>query len=203
MEILALAKDFILGLAWPSVILLLALIFRDDIRKAMPRLKKAGLSGIELDQQALSTTRTFAETGELKPYQSIQRSNLMVLIETSILKSLETYKEEDHIHLLVHEVAIARIGRMCESIWDNIFTSQIQALALLRRNGGTASASELESVYGAVDPAYPAEFGYDRWLNYLFANNLVAQTDGTISLTDLGSDFLDFVPSKAHLQRLP
>ena len=65
MEWAYLIFDLLKGLAWPVVVLVLVLLFRSKLQELIPRVKKAGPSGLEFDTQVQKNIPT-STPGELK-----------------------------------------------------------------------------------------------------------------------------------------
>ncbi len=195
--------QFLSSLAWPGAIIALALIFKSDLSEAVGRVKKAGIAGVELAEQQVAAplASRFEKSGELSPLPNFQRTAAIAEVEKGLHTSLSFYKAEDRIDLLVGELAATRLTRHFESAWGIIFESQIRAVQTVAGAGGAIDISTLRTLYDAV--GYPPEFSYEDWLNFPVAQYLARRVGDQIEITDLGRDFLMWLPVKGALRRSP
>lgn len=202
MDLVKAIFELLQGLAWPGVVAWALWHYRDDIRKAFPRVKKAGFTGIELDQQTATRTSTFLAKGELKQFPpTMPRTPLMAKVEQSIHEALAVHKEEDYVDILARELAMTRISRACEGIWANIFQSQISALETIGTSGGSASSAKVKTLYDGVKEKLPEDFLFENWISFLVTSGLVELVGRSVKLTELGDDFLKWLPTKHPMKR--
>lgn len=126
-------------------------------------------------------------------------------LEARLRQGLGDYNADKHIDLLLRNLAQARIERAFESVYAEIFDSQVKALVELRNAGGTIDRADAEQYFEQVKLKFPEAFGstsFDQWFSYAQRNLLAQETDGKIVLTQVGRDFLEFVQAyKAGIVR--
>jgi hypothetical protein len=115
------------GIAWPAAVVGIAFAYRSDIRSILPRLRKAGPTGIELDAVQLQQkeAKTDAPPGELKALPGIGRTKAIEAIDRELHAALKIHDENSRIDILVRFLAQARLGPAFERIYRVIFGSQI------------------------------------------------------------------------------
>lgn len=117
-------------------------------------------------------------------------------LEAKLRDGLDDYNLEMHIDLLLRNLAQARIKRAFESVYAEIFDSQMKGLIELRNASGTIDRADAEQDFAQVKLKFPDAFGsasFDQWFNYAQRNLLAQETHGKIVLTQVGRDFLEFV----------
>lgn len=203
MEIFTEILRFFSSIAWPAAAFGVVILFKNDIKASFPRITEAGIGGLKLQgQQTVRAASSFATTGALKKFpEHFKRTAMMERVERNLHETLTLYREEEHVDLLVRELAVSRLRTACEAIWGNVFQSQIDAMVFIEHTGGKTTKSEMERFY--VASRYPEDFTFDVWLRYLVNNDLVEVADDSVTVTDLGRDFIEWLPNKAGQVRAP
>lgn len=204
MQWAALLADVIKALAWPAAVVTIAYWFRDDLRKKIPGLTKAGPTGVEFDVQKRVVAKSW--TGELKEIPGISRTPTMALIEKSIHEALQIYNPDSHVDLLVRQLAQSRLEGVFERVYGPIFGSQILGLrALAAKPAGKVLRGEALQFFDELKSksVISADIAFEAWLQYLVAFDLVKKTDDEVSITDVGRDFLMFLSAKGLPENRP
>ncbi len=204
--VIELAKTFattLTGIAWPAVVGFIAFFYRSEIRSILPRVRKAGPIGIELDavQQQQKEAKADAPSGELKPLPGINRTKALEAVERNLHDSLKIYDENNRLDILVSYLAQARLELSFERIYRVIFGSQIEGLRHLSEVG-QVSFDEARAFFDRVKEKYPElyeDYGFAGWLGFLESEYLVHRNGNFIEITDFGRDFLAYLANR----RLP
>jgi len=192
MEWAKLVVDLLKSLAWPGVFLTLGFYFRKDFRAILPRLTKAGPTGIEFAQ----VQNIESWSGKLKELPGLTRTKKMEEIEVSIHKDLQHFDATSRVDLLVRHLAQTRLERVFERVYGGIFGSQIALLAALSTKSETSPLSEATKWFEetkAKNPYAYAETSFERWVGFLTSFDLVRVEQAMISITETGRDFLVFL----------
>lgn len=193
LEVFKVVKDLIVGVGWPAAIFLLGYTFRDELRNKLGYLQAAGPSGVTFHRQefrkSLDLETLLLDVGNHRP--------AVRAVEDPILRDLEKVKDEQHIPVLVNQLAIARLGRHFEEIYSIIFQGQIEGLQRLEASGGNASVADAEQFYEQLKAREPEFYGdntFTDWFRYIKTSGLADHSsDTTIHITEMGSEFLLFV----------
>jgi hypothetical protein len=153
----------IIGISWPVAAVWIARIYQLDIRLLLPRVRKAGPTGIEFDavqqqqhnksdvlpgelkapaETAEATEiaavskqlETDKSSGQLKMLPGVNRSKAVAVLEEKLHESLKNYSVDIHVDILLHYLAEARLETIFEKIYRGIFGSQIAALRLVSKS---------------------------------------------------------------------
>ncbi|TJW05467.1 MAG: hypothetical protein E5W82_28920 [Mesorhizobium sp.] len=192
LDVFKVVTDLLVGLGWPAAIVLIAYAFRHEIRKKFDDLETAGPSGVTFRPQQrqeiekLEELRLVAENS--RPAQKV--------VEARILADLEIIQENQRLPVLVHHLALARLGRHFEGIYWVIFGSQIEGLRRLQDAGGRTSLAQAEQYFEQVKAEYPdfyATITFTDWFRFLQTSQLAALEGTNVAITDMGQEFLIFV----------
>ena len=203
MEWAHLIVDLIKSLAWPAAVLTIAFLFRDDLRKKIPGLTKAGPTGIEFDVQRAVSAQSWS--GELKELPGLTRTPAMSALEKSLHEALQVYKPETHVDLLVRHLAQSRLEAHFERAYGGIFGSQIAGLrALVERGGQIQMADAIKAFDDAKSQKLlPDVLVFEKWLEYLRVFDFIAVNNSEIRITDIGKDFLLYLLTKSLPENKP
>lgn len=125
----------------------------------------------------------------------------MEKVELSIHEALQLNASDAHVDLLVRELALTRLQSLFESIWGIIFNSQIKALQAIKA-AGSLEKSALEPFFKEVQSDLPEHWTFDEWAEYLLVTSDLVTSDGKNLVTsELGDDFLSWLPTKGGLRR--
>jgi hypothetical protein len=174
MEWAYLIFDLLKGLAWPVVVLVLVLLFRSKLQELIPRVKKAGPSGLEFDTQVQKNIPT-STPGELKRLPLPQTAAISTQ-EKIIHQQLEQYSVDQRVDLLVNQLAQAQLSTVFERVYGAIYASQIAGLRALVQAGGRVPLADAIKYFDDVKTRHPDFYDkivFDTWINFPKAFGLV------------------------------
>ena len=208
MQIVNLAVDLLKQIAWPTAAVVIALLFRGELRALLPKLRRVGPTGLEFEverQQIRATTVT--APGELKELPGLSRTHAMARVERLLHDGLRqsTTKPEDREDLLVRLLAQSHLETFFEQTYRLIFGSQISALKCLNQ-GIKASEADAKAYFESLKELHPEvyqHYGYEQWLGFLLGRDLIMRSDGTFEITDIGRDFLFYLTAKGLPENKP
>lgn len=189
------------ALAWPAVVLLLAIIvlvmFRRPIASLLDRTKKVGKGGIETFEG-----QPAQPTEERKGIEEFLRrfdSPLLVEAERLILNDLKERKIEDapdRERALLRSLASTNIILHFERVHGLMWASQLACLRYLNTIDHGAEQKELAPIYEHAKSEYPAWYEnqtFERWLAFLRAYNLITEREERLVITVAGREFLKYL----------
>jgi hypothetical protein len=175
MEWAKLLINLVKAIAWPGVVLVLGLIFKNDLKKLFPRVVRAGPTGVEFEAQKQVVAHFY--TGELRELPGIPRTNTIAALEKKIHEQLQVINSDAHIDLLVRHLAQAQLQTAFERIYGPIFGSQVAELRALVNAGGTIARIDAIKFFEEQIEIRPdlknLKLKFDDWLRYLVVSNLV------------------------------
>lgn len=206
MQIATISVDLLKQIAWPVAAVVIASLFRGELRALLPKLRRVGPSGLEFDveQQQLRAAVVTAP-GELKELPGLSRTPAMANVERVLHERLRQSKQEDREALLVRLLAQSHLETYFEQTYRLIFGSQITALKILNQ-GIKASEANAREHFETLKGLYPEvykHYGYEQWLGFLLWRELVMRSDDTFQITDLGRDFLFYLTAKGLPENKP
>jgi hypothetical protein len=193
-----LVKELARSLAWPLVVLIVTMRYRDEIRELVPRVRRAGPTGVEFEpanQQDTVKSDVVSESSKLQQKTYIPNSSPVVAeMEKRFKDDLSSFQDVSHVDVLVRELATARLAASFEFILSIIFGSQIEGLRLLDQMS-TVTIDEARGFFETYRKANPDFYtnGFEGWLHFLKLQELVKEEDGKLKITDLGKEFLIFL----------
>lgn len=198
--------------SWPVAIFILAgWMFREQIvgllielRIQLPRVRKAGPIGIELDaleRQKEEGPSPAANNILLLPLAEPPPSDAITVLERELIQGLISIPEEERTRNVVRQLAIVRVQAGHEFVYNRIFDSQL--VALRRLNTATSAsvdnARDFLGTYCAEHNIPSDLIKFDSWLHFLLSNSLINRNDDTLTITTLGRELLLYIIS----QKLP
>lgn len=205
--------DFVRAIAWPLMIVGIAYWFREQIKELLPRIRRAGPTGIEVDPagQAGKQKAAEAETtvpGKLEEFPGIARTPAIQHVEQKLLTEVSKLEEtqDKKIALLVRFLAQLQIEVAFERMHNVIFGSQILGLRRLNESGSATidEAREFFNEHAAQPfPELYSDYSFEQWIGYLLAVGLIVQNGNTIQITDLGRDFLIYLTAHRLTEQKP
>jgi hypothetical protein len=203
------------GLWWPIAAVIIAAVYKAEFRLLLPRLRRAGPTGVEFDpagQQQAAQAATVANNpapGQLREFPGMVRTPAIERLERQLhtqLSAITNLSEDEKRDLLVRILAQAQLEAAFERIYNIIFGSQI---AFLRRLNGPALRLSVEDAHSFFEPyarQFPqiyANFTFNQWLDFLKNVGLVTQNGDLIEITDLGRDFLVYITARGRIDQKP
>lgn len=200
MEFVNAVVTLLTSVAWPAAVIVIAVIYKVDIQSLLPRLRKAGPTGVELDpaeQQKKVSSTAVVQPGsvELKQLPGVGRTPAIEQVEREIHVSLSKIDEENRTDILVRSLAESQLAATFERIYNVIFGSQITVLKRLNELGqvSIADAKEFYEQVAADHPDVYSRFSFEAWLGFLISQGLVRTHDGFLQITELGREFLLYI----------
>jgi hypothetical protein len=186
---LTLLVDLVKGIAWPLLIFGIAYAFRQPLKELLPRVRRAGPTGIEIADQSELVRKW---TGELRQLPNLQRTTAIETLEKAIHTDLELTREDERTDLLVNRLAQNRLAAIFERVYGAIYGSQIAGLRALVNAGGKVTMSDAVQYFDEAKSKKPElnEVEFGAWLEFLRVFNLIKIENETISISELGRDFL-------------
>jgi hypothetical protein len=204
--------ELIKALAWPITIFSIVTFFRSEIRALIPRLKKAGLSGVELSDEAekQSDTKKIAvdlssiTTDKLTQFEGMNRTKAMTELELSLKSDLtklikeNKFNNEQTVDYIINRLAIARLLKHFDNVYSGIFGSQIALIYKLKSN--KLQKKEAKTFFDDAkekEPEFYKEYSFSKWAMYLKNMQLVEEKDSIFTITAIGADFLQYILDNA------
>jgi hypothetical protein len=188
---LTLFVDFVKGIAWPLVVFAIVYVFRQPMKELLPRVRKAGPTGVEIEvQQTQVQVRKWSD--ELKEQPGFQRTPTIEAVEKAIHGELANIRDEQRIDLLANRLAVARLSGVFERVYGAIYGTQISGLRALVSAGGTVIRANAVEFFEDQKSKKPEmrNIEFAPWLEFLRLFQLIKVEGDAISITDLGRDFL-------------
>lgn len=209
MDILEFVSTTVGNIAWPAAVVYSVYIFKDEIAKLLPDLKvKHKDTELSFRKEIQEEAQQPIESGLGKVPASIPPSTgtyakrpeptikipSIEKLRTIIADQLNSYDPNEHINILIHEVAVAQIAMGFEVVFADIFDSQIKFLRLLNAKK-SIKIIEAKAFYENVAQAHEilSDWDLQKWMSYLKRFKLVEDLGDTINITELGSDFLTYI----------
>lgn len=205
---LAAVVEIIKAVVWPVAAIIIAYVFKADVHGLIPRLRRAGPTGVEFDpadaQKTSTVEITTTEPGKLKEFPGMMRTPAIARVERQLYAGLAARKDvkpEEREALLVRLLAQSQLEAAFERIYNLIFGSQIAGLRELNTRG-RVTGNEAREFFKGVKSRF-ADFykgySFEAWLGFLVSNGLVVRDQDILQITDLGRDFLIYLTGR----RLP
>ncbi|MBZ9859728.1 hypothetical protein [Mesorhizobium sp. CA12] len=184
--------DLLVGLGWPVAIVLVAFIFRQEIRSKFREIISAGPTGVTFRVQDVETP------GKLKELQLVPSTLTPAqrAVEETILNDLKKIEPDHRMEILVKHLVVARLARHFEGVFASIFGSQVEGLKRLRDNGGQTSLDQATLYFESVKARYPqfySDIEFQQWFRFLQTTGVAENIGTSVNITELGREFLIFV----------
>lgn len=188
-------------LAWPSVVLIIALVaiflFRSEVGALIGRTKKVGKGGIETFEGQPSQP-TEEKKGVDEFFRSFD-SPLLLEAEKLILDDLKARHIDlagDREKTLLRALAANNILLHFERAYGSLWASQLACLRYLNSKDQGVDVAEIVPFYEAAKAAYPAwyaNYSPDQWLGFLRSFNFVGDRGSVAFITVAGREFLKYL----------
>lgn len=196
--------DALKGLWWPVAAVIIAVVYKIEIRTLIPRLRRAGPTGVEFDpaaQQQAVTAANNPAPGQLRQFPGMARTVAMERLERQLhtqLAALTNMSDEEKRDLLITRLAQTQLQEFFERIYNAIYGSQIVALRRLNEIGRVSieDARSLFEQYATQYPQIYTNYTFGQWVNFLIDNGLVSRSDNFFEIVDLGREFLIFITAR-------
>jgi len=194
---LELFVPFVQAIAWPIAGVCVAWLYKDEIGKLIPRIRKVGPSGFELTDTGQQKDGSVGakRPSELRDIKGRERTAAIAYIEKSIHTDLENKDAEEGLDFVVWGLAQARLDSHFWRVYNYIFGSQITLLRLLKTHNGELDNKTLSEV---VSNTLNANQNFGNWqqedyLRFLKDHQLVDDTSTGLQISAVGDDFLLFL----------
>ena len=188
------------ALAWPASVLTIALFYKADLKAIIPRLRKAGPSGVKLDPPLQQSVVITDLSGTIsKPLPGIARTEAVEDLERILRQQISTIQDGDRIDRLILELSQARLTAHFERVYRVIFGTQILGIRRLNERKSPVDLDELKKFfleYTAQFAAIYEHYGFEGWLAFMLNEMLVRQSAGIIEISPTGKDLLLYLTIK-------
>lgn len=209
-HILELILDFLSSLAWPIVAITILLILKEPLKKLIENIKKIGYGGAGIEtnygknQEDEKTLLERLGDGQDESYLdnalakfsefTLNRADEIIENETQISSVDGLQNQYDRIYKYSKLLVLIK---NFEKMYDSMYGSQIRLLQRLNHMT-TESKEDLKLYYNNAKENYPntyKNYSYDAYLNFMLAQGLIIQEDGTenISISFIGKDYLRYL----------
>lgn len=188
------------GLGWPHAVLIMFCIavvyFKTEIRNILPRIKKVGADGFELESP-LPQIQQSTNDSELQNVPIGDFPHSFAIVFELVKKQVEGKDPAEVQQFLIRDNAGWRVLCYFENIYSNIFGGQIQLLQLLNQLAVTGlSMAEAGREWAAYKERFKPsldEWDMDGFLAFLVAKDLIVKTDDSLQITPTGNEFLTWM----------
>ena len=209
-HIIELILDFLSSLAWPIVAITILLILKEPLKKLIGNIKKIGYGGAGIEtnyaknQENETTLLERLGDGNDESYldnalakfseYTLNRADEIIEQETQISAVDGLQNQYDRIYKYSKLLVLIK---NFEKMYDSMYGSQIRFLQRLNHTT-TESKEDLMLYYNNAKETYPnvyRDYSYKAYLNFLYANGLIIDEDGTenISISVIGKDYLRYL----------
>ncbi|WP_417860206.1 hypothetical protein [Winogradskyella sediminis] len=209
-HIIELILDFLSSLAWPIVAMTILLILKEPLKKLIGNIKKIGYGGAGIEtnyaknQENETTLLERLGDGNDESYldnalakfseYTLNRADEIIEQETQISSVEGLQNQYDRIYKYSKLLVLIK---NFEKMYDSMYGSQIRFLQRLNHTT-TESKEDLMLYYNNAKETYPnvyRDYSYKAYLNFLYANGLIIDEDGTenISISVIGKDYLRYL----------
>lgn len=195
-------------LAWPVIVLLIAvifiLLFRPHIGRFIDRTRSFKMPGIHAqgEDAGRADLQTAAPAPSLIGLEerlgTPPLDDVLSPIERELAERLKASVQDapNQLHWALRLLALNQVQLGHEIVLRTIFGSQVQALRRVTQAGGTVALTELQPMFAATREANPqayTEFSFEHWLYFLTSRGLVRVEAQNVSVTPLGRNFLVYL----------
>ncbi len=195
------------AMAWPASVFAIALFYKADLKALIPRLRKAGPSGVELDppvQQSVVTTDLSGTIGKSLP--GITRTVAIEDLERILRQQFSMIPDDDRVDRLVLELSQARLTAHFERVYRVIFGTQILCLRRLNERKSPVGLDDLKAFFSENTAPFPAtyeHYGFDGWSAFMLNEMLIRNNGERIEISPVGKDFLLYMTVKGMSEEKP
>lgn len=186
------------AISWPVAAIIIAALFRSELRTLLPRLRRAGPSGLEFEvmvQRKQAVEIASSNPGELKQIPGVQRSPATAIVETRLRDEIQKFEQGERLDVALFALASSRLETHFAITYNTIFGSQIRALRSLNERGGSVSIKDANSYFDEVKEKYNvfSNWTFEQYAKFLKSASLIEEKEHQILLTEIGREFLFFL----------
>lgn len=194
------------SIAWPIAATVIAVLFRTDIRSVLPRIRKAGPTGVELDPvQRQNIGKADLTLSATKQLPGLLRTKAIDDLERLLRQNLSDVPEEDRLDWLLVQLAQTRLIAHFERVYRAIFGTQITLLRRLNEQS-TITVGDARQFYSENAAKYTEiydTYGFDGWITFLMNESLIMQREDKLDILPVGRDFLLYTTVKGMTELKP
>ena len=188
------------GLGWPHAVLIMfctaMFYFKAEIRSILPRIKKVGADGFEIESPLPQIQQSMASS-EPQNLPAADFPHSLGIVLDLVKKQLYGKDPGDVQQFLIRDNAGWRVLCYFENIYAYIFGGQIQLLQLLNQLGVTGlSMADAGREWDAYKDRFKPnldEWDLDGFLAFLVAKELIVKIDDSLRITPTGNEFLTWM----------
>jgi hypothetical protein len=191
---LEIVLEFIRAIAWPVAAIIGASIFSKELKSLLPRIRKIGPTGFELDT---AFQNDFGPNDMPERVVSNTLGNLndpvAATIEARNLADLKSVPDAHKEAVLLRALTTQELFKYFALAYSNIFSSQIGVLEILNtRKVDNSDAKEMfRKLQDEKEPL--RELTLEKYLNFLFIWKFIKHEEGAYEITETGRNFLSFI----------
>lgn len=183
------------GLSWPHAVLIMFFFvffcFKSEIKGVIPRIKKFGKDGFEVD---VPPTQPSIKVGEIKNPPTGQFPHTFSIIIELVSKQIEGKDSSDAVQYLLSDNTDWRVLWYFENIYSYIFGGQILLLEVLNQRGGVGVSMEEANRewqgHKERNKPHMDDWEMQPYLNFLIVKDLIVMSETDIKITLTGKEFL-------------
>lgn len=194
------------SIAWPIAATVIAVLFRTDIRSVLPRIRKAGPTGVELDPvQQQNIGKADLTLSAAKQLPGLVRTRAVEDLERLLRQNLNAFPEDDRLDWALVELARSRLVAHFERVYRAIFGTQMAILRRLNEQNTitTEGAKQFYLEHAAKHTEIYETYGFDGWITFLMNENLIMQHEDKLDISPVGRDFLVYTTIKGMTELKP
>ncbi len=191
------------AIAWPILAVVALRLFRPQLASLLTRIRKGGGAEFYPLQQSTESspgilpTTDLPTTSETTTNPPFPRTPAIRKVE-DLIRSFHPFASAtapaDRENILITLSARAILIALFEQVEASIWESQIALLTHLNSNIGGVTRKDLQhDFYEPATNRYPeifASYSYDSYLQFLVNTGLVMDSEGMVSITDQGREYL-------------
>lgn len=187
-------SDLTIGVAWPTMVLLLSFVFRHEIRELVRRIKQVGPGVIHLGQAGQDTT-TLEESFSSKLDSGLEplRDEIAKDLERTYREHYEAIQGPEKFDYLLRDLTLQSMQKSFAIVYSEIFGSQIRLLRDL--NARIMSRAEVEHFFLNLQASNPAfsSWNMEIYMAFLLNWKLIEFDSINYKISQTGRDFLYFL----------
>lgn len=199
------------SLGWPHTTLIMFIIviycFKEEIKNIIPRIKKLGSSGLEVDPQPPLAQPSLKDEDKLQHAHSGDYPSTFAVALSLIQGEILNKTQAEQIQYLVVTDANWRVLWLFENTYAVIFGGQIQLLQLLNQRGVAGlpiaeATREWEAYKERFKPSLN-EWEMEPFINFLVVRELITRTNEALYIAPRGNEFLTWMVKNGRAPNRP
>lgn len=188
------------GLGWPHSVLIMFCIgvyyFRGEIKNILPRIKKIGTDGFEVEAQ-VPPVQPSTKSGDFKSMPGGDFPHTFELALELVKKEVDGKSDAESLQYLLVNDAGWRVLCYFEGIYSYIYGGQIKLLQLLNARALVGlTMVEVEREWDEHKARFKPtmdDWELQPYLNFLVAKDLIVRVEEKIQITFTGNEFLTWM----------